>query len=170
MEKQDHKMLKIYKKIAGNLVLEFKDFQNMSNPQVITIPAAQDFVPVPLGYVLSMFYLPEVLSAYKKGLWALEKEDKESLITRAKELGLYFTDEFGPDELEQPKNLYSPREVKSLLQRKRVNEINDIIKQGTPEQKELLVVTAKENYMDMDAKTIQAIEEGLKISISESDA
>jgi hypothetical protein len=68
MEKIDHKMLKVYKKIVGNLVLEFKDFQNMSNPQIITIPASQEFVPVPLGYILSMFYIPEVLSAFKQGL------------------------------------------------------------------------------------------------------
>lgn len=68
MEKIDHKMLKIHKKVVGNLVLEFKDFQNMSNPQIVTIPASQESVPVPLGYVLSMFYIPEVLAAYKQGL------------------------------------------------------------------------------------------------------
>lgn len=68
MEKVDHKMLKINKKVVGNLVLEFKDFQNMSNPQIVTIPASQESVPVPLGYVLSMFYMPNVLSAYKQGL------------------------------------------------------------------------------------------------------
>lgn len=169
MEKIDHKMLKIHKKIVGNLVLEFKDFQNMSNPQIITISAAQEFVPLPLGYVLSMFYIPNVLSAYKKGLWSLEKEDKEILISRAKELGLYFVNEFGPDELEQPKNLYSPKEIKSLLQRKRVNEIKEVIADGTPTQKEMLIAVAKENYNDLDAKTIQMIEDGLKVSITESD-
>ena len=170
MDKLDHKMLKVYKKIAGNLILEFKDFQSMTNSQLITIPASQEFVPVPLGYVLSMFYIPEVISAYRQGLWALEKEDKEILINRATELGLYFTNEFGADDLEQPKNLYSPKEIKSLLQRKRVKEVNDIIEEGTPQQKEMLAVIAKENFMDLDAKTIQVIEEGLRISISESDA
>lgn len=170
MERLDHKMLKIYKKITGNLVLEFKDFQSMTNSQLITIPANQEFVPVPLGYVLSMFYIPEVLSAYRQGLWSLEKEDKEILINRAKELGLYFENEFGPDDLEQPKNLYSPKEIKSLLQRKRVNEIKEIINEGTPQQKEMLAAIAKENFMDLDAKTIQVIEEGLKVSVTESDA
>lgn len=170
MEKIDHKMLKVYKKIAGNLVLEFKDFQNMTNSQIINIPAAQEFVPIPLGYILSMFYIPEVLTAYNKGLWALNKEDKEILVERAKELGLYFPNEYGPDDLEQPKILYSPKEIKSLLQRKRVNEISEIIKDGTTEQKQMLAAIAKENFMDLDTKTVQAIEEGLKISISESDA
>lgn len=170
MDKLDHKMLKIYKKITGNLVLEFKDFQSMTNSQLVTIPASQEFVPVPLGYVLSMFYIPEVLNAYKKGLWSLEKEDKEILFNRAKDLGLYFENEYGPDDLEQPKNLYSPKEIKSLLQRKRVKEVSEIIKEGTSEQKQMLAAIAKENFMDLDAKTIQAIEEGLKVSITESDA
>ena len=34
----------------------------------------------------------------------------------------------------------------------------------------MLAVIAKENFMDLDAKTIQVIEEGLRISITESDA
>jgi hypothetical protein len=169
MEKQDHKVLKVYKKVVGNLILEFKDFQNMGNSQFITINAAQEFMPVAMGYVLSMFYIPEVLSAYQKGLWSLDKEDKEILVTRAKELGLYFGDESGPDELEQPKILYSPKEVKSLLQRKRVNEIKEIITEGSQEQKNMLIAITKENIMDLDSKTIQFIEEGLKVSITESD-
>lgn len=170
MEKIDHKMLKIYKKIPGNLVLEFKDFQNMSNPQIVTIPAGQEFIPVPLGYVLSMFYIPVVLSAFKQGLWALNKEDKETLIERATELGLYFDNQFGPGELDQPKILYSPKEVKSLLERKRANEINEIIIEGSSEQKKMLATIAQENFIELDNRTIQLIEEGLKISLTESDA
>jgi hypothetical protein len=90
-------------------------------------------------------------------------------MSRANELGLYFTNEFGPDELEQPKILYSQKEMKSLIQRKRVNEIKEIISEGSAHQKEMLIAIAKELVMDLDSKTIQVIEDGLKISITESD-
>jgi hypothetical protein len=33
----------------------------------------------------------------------------------------------------------------------------------------MLVAIAKENIMDLDSKTVQLIEEGLKVSITESD-
>lgn len=166
---QDYQMIKVYKKIVGNLVLEFADYQNISRTQIVTIDAGAEFRPVPLGFILSMFYLPVLMNAFNNGLWGLDKKDKELVVARAKELGLYFEDENGPDALEQPEILYSEKQIKSLLQRKRVNEIQEIIEKGTKEQKTSLAVIAQENYLDLDTKTIQLIEEGLKISIVESD-
>lgn len=90
-------------------------------------------------------------------------------MNRANELGLYFANESGPDELEQPKILYSQKEIKSLLQRKRVNEIKEIISEGSSHQQQMLIVIAKELIMDLDSKTIKIIEDGLKVSITESD-
>lgn len=166
---QDYQMIKVYKKIVGNLVLEFADYQNISRTQVVTIDAGAEFRPVPLGFILSMFYLPVLMNAYTNGLWGLDEKDKELVVARAKELGLYFEDENGPDVLDQPEILYSEKQIKSLLQRKRVNEIQEIIEKGSKEQKTSLAIIAQENYLDLDTKTIQLIEEGLKISIAESD-
>lgn len=166
---QDYQMIKVYKKIVGNLVLEFADYQNISRTQVVTIDAGAEFRPVPLGFILSMFYLPVLMNAYNNGLWGLDDKDKELVVARAKELGLYFEQENGPDALEQPEILYSEKQIKSLLQRKRINEIQEIIEKGSKEQKTSLAIIAQENYLDLDTKTIQLIEEGLKISIVESD-
>jgi hypothetical protein len=166
---QDYQMIKVYKKIAGNLVLEFADYQNISRSQVFTIEAGSEFKPVPLGFILSMFYMPVTMNAYKNGLWGLDEKDKEKVVARAKELGLYVEDTYGADELKQPELLYSENQIKSLLQRKRINEIQEIIEKGTREQKQSLAIIAQENYLDLDTKTIQLIEEGLKISIAESD-
>jgi hypothetical protein len=166
---QDYQMIKVYKKVVGSLVLEFADYQNISRTQIFTIEAGQDFKPVPLGFILSMFYMPATMNAFKNGLWGLDQKDKEKVVARAEELGLYIKDVNGFDELEQPELLYSENQIKSLLQRKRVNEIQEIIDKGSREQKQALATIAQENYLDLDNKTIQLIEEGLKVSIEPSD-
>lgn len=50
-----------------------------------------------------------------------------------------------------------------------MNEIKEIIAEGSTHQQQMLIVIAKESIMDLDSKTIKVIEDGLKVSITESD-
>ena len=127
MEKQDNRMLKVYKKVAGTLSIPFKDYETMLNEQKVVIRSTQEFAPVPMRFLLSMFFLPDTLKTYQIGWWSLDKADEKIFKERAAELGFYFQNEEGPDTLTQPKLLYSELEVRSLLERGRTNELKEII-------------------------------------------
>ena len=169
MEKQDNKMIKVYKKVAGTLALNFKDYETMLNDQRILIRSNQEFTPVPMRFLLSMFFLPDTLKTYQIGWWSLDKADEKLFKERAAELGFYFQNEQGRDALTQPELLYSELEVKSLLERGRTNELKEIIEKGAPHQKQMLLTVAKENFLNLNTRTVQLIEDGLRVSITESD-
>ena len=116
-----------------------------------------------------MFYLPKTLKQFNKGHWTLNDEDKERVASRAKELGLYFENENGPDDLDQPEVLYSEREIISFLERRRHKELKEIIENGSPQQKMILAASAAEKIMRLDGETIRLIEDGLKVALEERD-
>lgn len=111
---------------------------------MLLIPHDQEFKPLPVDYVVSMFYLPKTLKSFNNGQWTLSKEDKEKVVSRAKELGLYFETEYGADDMDQPEVLYSEREIVSFLERKRLKEIKNIIENGSKYQKQILASAASE--------------------------
>lgn len=169
MEQKQNKMVRIFKRVAGGLGIEFENYATGGGKHILSIPSDQEFKPLPVDYVVSMFYLPKTLKSYNQGKWTMNDEDKEIVVSRAKELGLYFGSEYGSDDMDQPEVLYSEREIVSFLERRRHKEVKNIIENGNRDQKLILANAASNLVMKLDGETINLIEEGLKIAIVERD-
>jgi len=165
----NNQIIRVYRNVPAALSLRFADYRNMATERWFAIDAFQEFMPVSLNYVISMFMLPGTMKAYNQGMFKFNDKDKEIVKAAAIEAGFYFdAGEWGTDAMEQPEVLYSENEIKGFLQRGRTKEINDIINNGTSFQKQALATFAKEDIGNLRGSMITLIEQGLGIAITES--
>lgn len=165
----NNQIIRVYRNVPSSLSIRFADYRNMATERWFAIDSYQEFLPVSLNYVISMFMLPGTMKAYNQGMFKFNDKDKELVKAAAKEAGFYFdAGEWGTDAMEQPEVLYSEIEIKSFLQRGRTKEINEIIADGNQFQKQSLATFAKEEIDNLRGSMIALIEKGLGIAITET--
>lgn len=166
-----NEIIKVFKNVEGGLTLDFKHYETQQE-QKMTISHDMEFRPLHLNYVVSMFFIPGTMKAYNNGLWKLDKKDKELVMTKAEELGLYVRPEKennGPDLLDQPEVMYDKNQMKQFLLMSRSKSIMEIIELGSREQKEALASIARENEKELKGSIVDLVEGELGVSITESD-
>lgn len=156
--------IKIYKKVPGTLVMNFKDVENFQNELEFSIGPKQEFRRIPLRYAVTMFEVPKTLAGYKKGYWSFDEQDKEQVLEFAKSRGLYF-EEDGDIDMAKQETTYSKAKIAEFLRLGRTKQIKEIIDNGNNRQKSLLLTTARENVENLTTKIVDMIEEGLQVSV-----
>ena len=157
-------LIKIERRVPGTLLLKFQDIRNYANKIDVAIEFNQEFKLIPLEVVAGMFQIPSTLTAFTNGLWTMSKEDKERVFKFASEQGLYY---LGDDAVEQPKVLFSETQLKEIVRFNRLKDIEKVLKEGNAAQKLLLAEISREQLENLTRKTIEMVEGGLGISLSE---
>ena len=142
------RMVNIKKLVPGTLILVLQDAANSINERNIIIDAHRDLYRVPLNIAASMFQIEGTFSLYKQGLFTFNtKEEKEAVFSYAKELQIYFEDEYSNQgnvaiKYEQPAELLSSAEITNSLTQGRKKAIQSILDSKNEGQIALLVDAA----------------------------
>jgi hypothetical protein len=158
-------LIKIEKRVPGTLLLKFQDSQHYGNYVNVVIEYNQEFRLVPVNLVVGMFQIPSTLNAFKNGLWTMPQKDKEKVFKLATEMGLLYSG--GQEDIAQPKVLYSETQIRDAVRLNRTTLVGEIIKKGNRSQKAYLVTIAKSEIANLKQRTVDLIEGGLGISLSE---
>ena len=65
----NNQIIRVYRNVPASLSLRFADYRNMATERWFAIESHQEFMPVALNYVISMFMIPGTMKSYQQGMF-----------------------------------------------------------------------------------------------------
>lgn len=157
-----NKIIVIRKNIHGGLVLNLESINDMSQVRKLVFNDRRPTQRVGIDFALSIFINPDLLDAYKKGMFIIENE--QDFYSQAEEQGLYFNFDTNKKEEKVVMDMeYVPEsQILEALKSRNTLGLKKKLEEASPYLKSQYLFVAANNIKEISTGNVQIVEEVLQ--------